>query len=380
MSQAMSQAMYPAKVKNSKQNHELSITQSIKKNLSFLISQDTSNPPREIKFTDDLFVELETFFKAQKFTVTMADFGDGHVAFYALRGTPKVLFNTHLDTVPVSIGWQHDPFTLTQVDDRYYGRGVCDIKGAAACLMTLAENSSQDMAVLFTTDEEGTNNCCIKNFIDGYDLSAFQQVIVAEPTECLAITEHRGYVSAHGTFSGQSGHSSSVHALQTNAIHQANQWMFQAIASAKQHQTVNNPAGICLNLGYIKGGEKNNMIAEQCQLGFSIRVPAGESSNDTYKMMINHDRSLANWHCSLLAPALPEMPSGNQLAIEFCQQHDLSQGIAVDFWTEASLFCQAGIPALVLGPGNIAQAHTTDEWVAIDQLFQCYEIYRGVLG
>jgi len=290
------------------------------------------------------------------------------------------LFNTHLDTVPVSEGWQSDPFVLTEKEGRYYGRGTCDIKGAAACLMALAEADDSDMAVLFTTDEEGTNNCCIKYFTDAYDLSRYQQVIVSEPTECLAITEHRGYVSAHGDFKGESGHSSSTKAFHGNAIHQANHWLGQALQVAESHQSTTNPAGICFNMGYIKGGAKNNMVAEQCQLGFSIRVPAGMSSEKVYESLIAVTAVDVHWHCSLLAPALPEQKSGNQLAIEFCQQHDLQQGQPVDFWTEASLFSQVGIPALVLGPGNIAQAHTIDEYVAIDQLLLCYEIYQGVLG
>jgi acetylornithine deacetylase len=351
---------------------------TIKQHLAFLISQDTCNPPRTIQFTDPLFVKLEAFFKDTGFTVTMADFGEGHVAFYAVRGCPKVLFNVHLDTVPVSGGWQHDPFTLTEVGDRLYGRGVCDIKGAAACLMALAETTSHDMAVLFTTDEEGANNCCVQNFIDGHDLSVYQQVIVAEPTQCLAITEHRGYVSAHATFSGQSGHSSSANALTENAIHQANGWLNSALHHAQKMQTTNNPAGICFNLGYIKGGEKNNMIAEQCQLGFSIRVPAGASSQAAFDQLINN--SSAEWNCSLMAPALPDSPDANQQSKYFCQQHGIEQGTAVDFWTEASLFCQAGMPALVLGSGNIAQAHTVDEWVATEQLLKCHDIYLEVLS
>ncbi|MGJ8662640.1 MAG: acetylornithine deacetylase [Marinicella sp.] len=372
--------MNPAVLKSSLAPADSMLWPVIKKHLSFLISQDTCNPPRKIKFTDHLFVKLEAFFKTHNFTVTMADFGQGHVAFYAVRGCPEVLFNVHLDTVPVSSGWAHDPFTLTEFEGRLYGRGTCDIKGAAACLMSLAETVGEDMAVLFTTDEEGANNCCIKHFIDGHDLSRYQQVIVAEPTQCLAITAHRGYVSAHGEFNGLSGHSSSVDALQGNAVHQANQWLSGVLQTAAAAQSTNNPAGICFNLGYIKGGEKNNMIAEQCQLGFSIRVPAGSSSQQIYQSLVNEASDSVQWHCSLLAPALPGQKSGNSKAKQFCQQHSLQMGEPVDFWTEASLFSQAGIPALVLGPGDIAQAHTVDEWVALDQLLLCYQIYQGMLS
>ncbi len=258
--------MNQTKVLQASNNSNKNAFLAIKKHLSFLISCDTCNPPRTIRFTDPLFVGLEAYFKSQGFTVTMADFGEGHVVFYAVRGRPKVLFNVHLDTVPVSDGWHYDPFNLTESKGRFYGRGSCDIKGAAACLMALAEtqeNSKEyDMSVLFTTDEEGLDSCCIKHFIDAHDLSGYQQVIVAEPTECLAITEHRGYVSAHGKFKGTSGHSSSVDALTGNAVHQANLWLTDALTIAQQSQTSTNPAGICFNLGYIKGGEKNNMIAE----------------------------------------------------------------------------------------------------------------------
>lgn len=55
---------------------------------------------------------------------------------------------------------------------------------------------------------------------------------------------------------------------------------------------------------------------------------------------------------------------------------ELKVGAPVAFWTEAALFSEAGLPVLVLGPGDIAQAHTTDEWVAIDELNRAYDLYR----
>lgn len=349
------------------------------KHLSFLISHDTCNPPRAIRWNDPIFVGLEAFFKTQGFTVTMADFGDGHVAFYARRGQAKTLFNVHLDTVPVSDGWTHDPFTLTTVGDRLHGRGVCDIKGAAACLMAVAETSDEPLAVLFTTDEEGANNCCVNLFLDSQDCSGYEQVVVAEPTGCQAILQHRGYVSAQGVFKGLSGHSSSVKALAGNAIHRANQWLQKALSVASAAQTATNPAGWCFNLGSISGGEKNNMIAEQCQLGFSLRVPAGQSSEAAFETLSALATSDVAWHCSMLAPALPGTPGAEAASKAYCEQHNLVIGDPVDFWTEASLFAVAGLPALVLGPGNIEQAHTVDEWVAADQLVRCFDIYRGLL-
>lgn len=72
---------------------------------------------------------------------------------------------------------------------------------------------------------------------------------------------------------------------------------------------------------------------------------------------------------------LPAAGRDSDAAEKYCVRTELPRAAAVDFWTEASLFSEAGLPALVLGPGNIAQAHVTDEWVALPQLEQVFELY-----
>ena len=77
------------------------------------------------------------------------------------------------------------------------------------------------------------------------------------------------------------------------------------------------------------------------------------------------------------------MPTGDndtKQAQSFVDSHKLNAGAAVDFWTEASLFAQAGIPAIVLGPGNIAQAHVQNEWVSLEQLQRALEIYTQLVN
>ena len=64
----------------------------------------------------------------------------------------------------------------------------------------------------------------------------------------------------------------------------------------------------------------------------------------------------------------------------FAERHGLACGEGLDFWTEASLFGAHGLPALVLGPGDIAQAHVVDEWVSLEQLEKCLEIYRALVA
>ena len=342
--------------------------------LKFLIAQDTQNPPRAISAEDVLFQTVQKHLLQHAFAVELIDYGNGSVCLYAHRGQPAVLFNVHLDTVPINSGWSYDPLTLTVVDGRAYGRGSCDIKGAAACLLALSETDA-DMSILFSTDEEGTESCCIEKFLNAHALDGYQQIVVAEPTQCQAALSHRGYLSAHGMFAGISGHSSNPAALSHNAIHKAHQWLQQALAYAADCVTVDNPAGVAFNLGYFQGGTKNNMIAEQASLGFSTRVPGGASSQQVYAHLTGLDTT-AKWHYSMSAPALPASGQDSQQSMRFCQQHQLDTVDSVDFWTEAALFSQAGLAAVVLGPGDIAQAHTTDEWVSLEQLDQCYAIYR----
>ena len=354
----------------------------ILEHLDFLIQQDTQNPPRQISKNDALFKQLESHFSHFEFDVEITDLNDGHVIFYAVKGNPTLLFNVHLDTVPVTKStldeWTCDPFKLTIKNDKAYGRGSCDIKGAAACLMTLAENI-ENLAVVFTTDEEGASGCCVQHFIDNNDLSHYKQIIVAEPTNSKAVVSHRGYLSCQTKFFGKNGHSSMAIALKENAIHKANKWLAKALDFSEQEVTKSNPAGVCFNVGVMNGGEKNNMIAETVQLNFSARVPAGSNSSDIYeKLKALDSNSDTYWHAGMMAPALPSTQNGNLSSIQFCEQNNITVAEPVDFWTEAALFSQAGSPALVLGPGDIKQAHTIDEWVYLSQLQQSFDLYLEV--
>jgi acetylornithine deacetylase len=86
-----------------------------------------------------------------------------------------------------------------------------------------------------------------------------------------------------------------------------------------------------------------------------------------------------NWEVPFKGEPLPAAGRDDRAARAFCERNGLEQGPDVDFWTEASLFSRAGLPALVLGPGDIAQAHAADEWVAIGQLQQALEWYGRVV-
>ena len=132
------------------------------RHLRALVGFDTRNPPRAIG-TGGIFDYLRA--QLPGFTLTLTDHGAGAVSLHAVRGAPSILFNVHLDTVPDSPGWSADPHALRLTADRAIGLGACDIKGAAAALLAVANASDGDMAMLFSTDEEANDPRCIAGFL-----------------------------------------------------------------------------------------------------------------------------------------------------------------------------------------------------------------------
>ena len=341
--------------------------------LKSLVAFDTQNPPRSLHAESPIFGWISNAL-GQDFNIEITDHGLGRISMLAVRGKPSLLFNVHLDTVPIIAGSQFPALELTLDKDRVYGRGSCDIKGAAACLLEVANTTEQAMAMLFTTDEEGASGCCVAEFVKSDAFKDFKQVVVAEPTDCLAVLSHRGYLSVKGEFSGKPGHSSEPRALQDNALHKLSLWVAAAVEKAAElDQQERRP---CLNVGEVHGGIKSNVIADQAKLHWSARLSPGDSNSEFLELMNDLDRSdSASWQVPFSGPPLPTDGNNTDQAEAFVEQHGIEPGQAVDFWTEASLFAQAGVPAIVLGPGNISQAHVLDEWVSLEQLEKALKIY-----
>ncbi|KZC37580.1 MULTISPECIES: acetylornithine deacetylase [Rhodanobacter] len=392
--------------------------------LRVLVGFDTRNPPRAID-TGGVFDYLRA--QLPGFTVTVTDFGAGAVALHAVRGEPKLLFNVHLDTVPDSPAWTADPHVLRISDDRAIGLGACDIKGAAAALLAVAEASDGAMALLFTTDEEANDARCIAGFLralpplthkgtpSGSPLGegrgegtgeagdpassapspqplsqrerGYQAVIVAEPTKGEAVLAHRGIQSVLMRFAGHAGHASGEQKPGDSALHQAVRWGDAALdfVAAQAHERFGGLTGLRFNIGRIEGGIKANMIAPTAEVRFGFRaLPT-----------MNPDHLLIRFR-NLVEPQPVEftetfrgatLPAGDTARAEerrlaardLADELGIPIGNAVDFWTEAALFSAAGCTAFVYGPGDIAQAHSADEWVALEQLeHYAQTVYRIV--
>ena len=340
--------------------------------LETLVSFDTRNPPRNIG-TDGIFDYLRA--QLPDFRIEITDHGAGAVSFFAVRGQPRRVFNVHLDTVPSSPAWTADPLKLRVTEDRAIGLGACDIKGAAACLVAAAQITQGDAAFLFSSDEEANDPRCIAAFL-GRD-HGFSEAIIAEPTQGQAVLAHRGISAVRMAFKGQAGHASAENALSLSALHNAMRWGTTALdfVQAQHHLRFGGLTGLRFNIGRVEGGIKANMIAPSTEVRFGFR-PLPSQDMDTlhaqFRGFANAD-ALAEYEETFRGPSLPSgdvarAEERRLAARDLADELGLPIGNAVDFWTEASLFSQAGLTAFVYGPGDIAQAHTADEWVSLEQL------------
>jgi len=315
-----------------------------------------------------------------------ATIGPADVAGVALSG--------HTDVVPVTgQTWDTDPFTLTEQHGRLYGRGTTDMKGYLACVLVAAPSLARrrlkvPIHIAFSYDEEigciGVRPM-IARF--GKDLVRPRMVFVGEPTGMTVVDAHKGPVRWHVEVRGHATHSSMAH-LGVNAITYAGRLLAELGRMEEELRTTHvdvrfDPPYPTLQVTRIEGGMASNIVPNTCWFGWEVRALPGLDPARLEQRL----RSFAARAC------LPEMEAvssdagirierGNQvppfgaaadsevvrLALKLAQQNTT---YAVSYATEAGLFQDAGAPAVVCGPGDIAQAHTANEWVAVSELEKC---------
>jgi acetylornithine deacetylase len=227
------------------------------------------------------------------------------------------------------------------------------------------------MRLVLTTDEEAGQSTCVRSFLET-PLSA-DLAVIAEPTEGRAVTQHRGIVSGTARFGGESGHASQGPGR--SAVHAAVRWMAKCLDS-------DTAAEVRLNFGRIEGGVKPNMVAASAEVLYGFRPRPGLDHAPVLKELRGH-APFADHADRFIGPALPssdEAKAAQKRAREAAEVRGLTLGDPVEFWTEASLFAAAGVPAMVLGPGHIGQAHAADEWVAYDSLLATYDAYARIVN
>ncbi len=291
-----------------------------------------------------------------------------------------VVLSGHSDVVPVDgQDWSTDPFTLTEANGRFYGRGSADMKGFIACTLAMTTRFTEmdlnrPLHFAFSYDEE--IGCLgVGRLIDVIrsELPRPAAVIVGEPTGMQIATAHKGICAMTTTVRGREAHSSrpqdGVNAIgaATSLVSYLYRLCDDLAETARDDRF--EPPYTTFNIGQITGGDAINIIARECLLNWEFRpIPGSDPARIIARVeawvkdellpriqATDPSCSIENI-CEFVVPPL-DAPDGSVAELLAREATGLNSTGTVAFVTEASLFADAGVPAIVCGPGDIAQAH-----------------------
>lgn len=370
---------------------------SVEALLAAMVSIDSVNPAfgGPVDGQARLATLIEGFAQAWGLHTRREPVGDG---LFNLIVTTEVspqagwlLFESHLDTVSVE-GMTVPPFALTERAGRLHGRGTCDTKGSGAAMLWALRACAQqprrphNAGLIFTVDEEAGMTGA-QTFARGAlrEFKGLRGLIVGEPTELHPVVGHNGVVRWRTITRGLATHSadpskgrSAISAMVK--VIAALESGFIPLAAASHPLTGRAAASI----NVIRGGHAANIIPDYCEIHCDRRLVPGE---DVAAVLAERDRVLAGFAVEhdgvYVAPPLPPetsqsfhawlRPAFNRLNLD-------GTGRGAPYATDASHYAAAGAPVVVLGPGDIAQAHTRDEWLDRAALGQAVAFFTEVLA
>jgi acetylornithine deacetylase len=305
-------------------------------------------------------------------------------------GAEWLLFESHLDTVSVD-GMTVPPFRLTLSGERLHGRGACDTKGSgAAMLWALQEYArspgrTRNAGVLFTIDEEaGMRGAQAFATTAITRFPKLRGIIVGEPTGLRPVVAHNGALRWRSITRGVAAHSADP-AKGRSAIRA----MLEVIAALEArfiplaHRTFPLTGRAAASINVIRGGSAVNIIPDYCEILCDRRLVPGETAA---QVLAERDAALAGLAVEhdgqYLAPPLPPENSAALhawAAPAFTATGLDPQPTGAPYATDASHFAAAGAQVMVLGPGDIAQAHTKDEWLGRRELARAAALYAALL-
>ena len=369
--------------------------------LARLVAFDTTSHKTNIP----LIEFVETYLQGHGIDSVRVPTPDGEKAsLFATIGPANVggiALSGHTDVVPVvSQAWDTDPFTLTERNGRLYGRGACDMKAFLACVLALvpvfkARALNIPIHIAFSYDEE-TGCTGVRPMVAelGKTLPLPHMVIVGEPTRMSVVDAHKGPMRWNVQVTGKAAHSS-MPQLGVNAITYAGRLLAELERMERELRELPpnrrfDPPYTTLQVTQITGGTASNIVPIPCWFGWEIRrLPGFDGMTLDARL-----RAFANEHCipemqrlapetgieieiSNAVPAFEADPASHvvPLALKLAQQNET---FAVCYATEASLFQAGGAPSVVIGPGDIAQAHTPNEFIEVTEIEKCLAFLRRV--
>ena len=310
-----------------------------------------------------------------------------------------VVLSGHTDVVPVDgQPWDTNPFTATRIGDKIYGRGVADMKSFSATgLAFVPEFMRRELKrpVHFALSYDEEVGCVgVRRLIADVGRRGISPLgcIVGEPTGMALVVAHKGKKSWRCRVRGHEAHSS-LTPLGVNAVQIACEivtYLTNMARSFRDDGKFDNAYDVpftTVHAGVIHGGTALNIVPRDCSFDFEIRhLPFDDPDELFAEVKAYAERFLpemrkiaADAHIEF--DALSTMPgldtNGDTKIAELGRECSAADGCRkVSFGSEASLFHAASIPAIICGPGYIAQAHQPNEWVSIDQLARCEAFMR----
>jgi len=286
-----------------------------------------------------------------------------------------ILLAPHLDTV----GADGTRFIPQRKNGRLHGRGACDTKGSAAAMLSalreLANSKSRprETEIIFAglIDEEhaqaGSRALAKSKF--KADLA-----IVGEPTKLQVVTAHKGSLWLELETHGKAAHGATPQ-FGKNAIHEMARIVdlletdYAARLRKRKHPLLGTAT---VNVGTISGGTQPNIVPDICTISVDRRTLPGETDvgvKREIKKFLRAKNIFAQIADKKLAPAVPlETNYKLPLVQKFLKSAGQTKTFGVHFFCDAAVLSAGGIPSIVFGPGDVAQAHTADEWISLSEL------------
>jgi acetylornithine deacetylase/succinyl-diaminopimelate desuccinylase-like protein len=298
----------------------------------------------------------------------------------------RVLLAPHLDTVNAEEG----QFTPRERNGKIFGRGACDTKGSIAAMMgalfNLARNGKrpQETELVFVGLVDEENAQAGSRALVRAKLKA-DLAIVGEPTELRVVTAHKGSLWLKLETRGKAAHGSRPE-LGVNAVHAMARVVdiletdYAKELTRRQHPVLGRPT---INVGAISGGTQPNIVPDYCSILIDRRTLPGEEEKTITRAIQSRLKSqgLMAAFCNLRATAWLPLETDPKLPLvaRFLSSVRQARPAGVNYFSDASVLSHGGIPSVLFGPGDIAQAHTTDEWLETRSLERAEAMLRQFL-
>jgi succinyl-diaminopimelate desuccinylase len=356
-----------------------------------LIRFNTINPPGDERACAQ---HLARLLEPAGFTVASYDFAPGRTSLVArsagASGQPALCFTGHIDVVPLGAApWSRDAFAGEVHDGKLYGRGSSDMKSGVAAFVAAALRvgpklrATPGLVLVITAGEETA--CQGAAHLAGVPnaLGSAGAMVVAEPTGNAPCVGHKGALWLEARTAGVTAHGS-MPERGVNAIYKAARAALALEAfrfDIAPHPVLGAPT---LNLGTIKGGLNVNSVPDAATLGIDIRTIPEQKQPDLVERLSSVLRGDVVLTTVAGADGIwtdPDQPWVQQVFEVAERIAGIRPGVrTAPYFTDASSLTPAygGVPTVILGPGETALAHQTDEYCLTERIEQAVEIYVDV--